>query len=324
MDGTVTRFNSIGIQVRDMKIMDGWVVGYVADELIPPSARAEHIEPRNAFLAVIQRRELATVVPPFYLPMASENGFFRKTRSEILADFTALTRGDDAMAIYFLRRFGLWCEDDLYQKDATGQNRLPPTSLLPWWLRAEGEGKIPFATSLDYFWRCYDIAKLLNDLRDALLRSDVAALKKLCLALGNSFFRDRGKSLYKEAPDPKKEAHFLLAMGTGRFLGSARVAPIEENGKIFPVISTAFSREAVFAELMRLIVAGNPLQYCLRKQCNNIFAPAPKKRYCSNICQIRNKRARQLGKTKEETERSDTSLRGGKSNVQTKRSHRKN
>src|SRR6185312_4284818 len=213
MEGTLTRFNSIGIQVRDMKIIDGWVVGYVADELIPPSPRAAHIEPRAAFRALIQRRELATAVPPFYLPMASDNGFFRKTRSEILADFTALTRGDDDMAIYFLRRFGLWCEDDVYQKDASGQNRLP-TSLLPWWLRAEREGKTPFATQLDYFWLCYDVAKLLNDLRHALLRSDVPTLKKLCLALGNLFFSEKGRSLYKEAPDPEKEAHFLLAMGT--------------------------------------------------------------------------------------------------------------
>src|SRR5262249_32033515 len=126
--------------------------------------------------------------------------------------------------------------------------------------------------------------------------------------VGDYFITD-----YREAQDVEKEAQFLLALGTGRMLESARVAPIEENGKHFAVIATGFSREAVFAQLMLRIIEGNPLRKCKRIDCPNVFSPGPHdKEYCQLKCQEINKRRRQLGKPKEEIERADISLMEGK------------
>jgi hypothetical protein len=93
-------------------------------------------------------------------------------------------------------------------------------------------------------------------------------------------------------------------------LESARIAPIEEKGQLFPVFATGFSRDAVFAQLLLKTVQSNPLYRCKRRDCDKIFVRSRmNKEYCSDHCQALTKRRRQLGKPTEEIERADTSLR---------------
>jgi len=299
-----TKLQAIGMQVRDLDVIGDHIVGFIADDLIPPSPRAEHVPPVEAFRKLVTDHNLATAVPPFYLQLANKSGFFSTIGPEILTVFLGLDPAESDSAKHFLLDYGLWREGDLYEERTEKAERLSKP-VRAWWKDATRRKQTPFATSLSEFWWTRDLAETLNDLRAALLRSDKQRAKALCPIVGEHFIHG-----YKPSAAVEREANFLLALGTGRMLESARIAPIEENGKLFPVIATGFSRDAVFAQLLLKTVQSNPLYRCKRSDCDKIFVRSRlNKEYCSDHCQALTKRRRQLGKPIEEIERADTSLR---------------
>jgi hypothetical protein len=149
--------------------------------------------------------------------------------------------------------------------------------------------------------------ELLSDLTDALQRRDKVGIERLTPELGSAFIYRYDE---QQIADPRAAGQFLLAAITGRWLETARIAPVEENGKFIPSIVTAFSRDAIYAQLMVRITEGNPLRRCKRLKCETIFVPSrPAQEYCTSRCQNLAKRYRQLGKPKDEIERATTSLR---------------
>jgi hypothetical protein len=219
--------------------------------------------------------------------------------ASILEDFLQIHDGQTDEMAAFIRRHGLFAEEDLRLRARAAKE------VQTRWKHIKAIGVIPFAIPLHEFWGTRRTIEALSDLMDALQRGEEERMLALSLELGSGFIKG-----YEDhrISDAYADARFLLAAVTGRWLATARVAPVEEKGKFITSIVTAFSRDAVYAQLMAHITAGNPLRRCKRLKCEVIFVPSrPDKQFCSLKCQNLAKSYRQKGIPN--VERASTSLR---------------